>query len=478
MLRSFRRDGSRGRFWLCMLAAVCLAISGSMGMTAQAAPTQDTDRSDAKLLEAGEARLAEDDTSAQESGGTRTAGNGAPEKEKTDETVLSVGEAAIGSSVREKLSDTGSTAESAGEDNAQGGSRSGASDAADGTKKDGTDESGADEDGTEEPTGAEKEDALLESDPAEDGAGSLVMTNVTNTLNVREEPDEEAQKVGYLYADCGGTVLERKDGWTKLESGHLTGWAKDEYLIFGEKALEEAVEVGRTVARVTGETLRIRKEPSMEAAVYDLAAKGELFEVINEEQLEFSDGIRIGVEWAAIDYEGRTGYVSSEYIEVEFEYDTGETLEEIAAREAEAKRTESAKNQKASASSQSQPPQKVNAGAIPAGTSDAMLLAALIQCEAGSEIYEGQVAVGAVVVNRVKSGSYPNTVSGVIFASGQFTPAGSGAVARLLENGNVKASCIQAANEALAGATNVGSATHFRRAGSREGIVIGNHVFW
>ena len=54
----------------------------------------------------------------------------------------------------------------------------------------------------------------------------LVMTNVSNTLNVRKEPDEEAEKIGYLYADCGGTILERKDGWTKLESGGLIGWPK------------------------------------------------------------------------------------------------------------------------------------------------------------------------------------------------------------------------------------------------------------
>lgn len=82
----------------------------------------------------------------------------------------------------------------------------------------------------------------------------LVMTNVSNTLNVRKEPDEEAEKVGYLYADCGGTILERKDGWTKLESGGLIGWAKDEYLLFDEEAVQEARQVGRTMATVTGDT--------------------------------------------------------------------------------------------------------------------------------------------------------------------------------------------------------------------------------
>lgn len=311
---------------------------------------------------------------------------------------------------------------------------------------------------------------------ADEGPGTLVMANVSYTLNVRSEPSEDAVRVGYLYADCGGTVLERRNGWTKLESGKLTGWANDDYLLFGEEALEEAGEVGRMMARVTTETLRIRKEPSQDAGVYDLVCIGETFEVVGESELEYSDGIRLGDEWAAVSYEGRTGYVSSDYVTVEFEYDKGETLEEVIAREMKRKEEEKKEAEKKRNTTSS--PRKTNAGSIPAGTSDAMLLAALIQCEAGGESYEGQLAVGAVVVNRVRSASYPDSLTGVIYASGQFSPAGNGRLSRTLESGNVRASCIQAANEALAGATNVGGATHFRRAGNRQGIVIGNHVFW
>lgn len=324
---------------------------------------------------------------------------------------------------------------------------------------------------------AEKADAD-NADGTEDSFGDqLVMTAVSDVLNVRSEPSEDAERVGYLYADCGGTILERKDGWTKLESGELVGWAKDEYLLFGEDAVEELEDVGRLIARVTGETLRIRKEPSTDAQVYDLAAQGDALEVVNKVQLHYSDGIELDAEWAAVDYEGETGYVSSEYIEIDFEYDHGETLEEVAARQQAAEEEEASADSGAGTGSQPSPGRQ-NAGSIPAGTSDATLLAALIQCEAGNESYEGQLAVGAVVVNRVKSASYPDTVSDVIFASGQFTPAGSGKVARLIANGNISSSCIQAANEALSGVTNVGGATHFRRAGGRDGIVIGNHVFW
>ena len=320
----------------------------------------------------------------------------------------------------------------------------------------------------------DKEEAEETGDSFQD---QLVMTAVSDVLNVRSEPSEDAERVGYLYADCGGTILERRDGWTKLESGELVGWAKDEYLLFGEDAVEELEDVGRLIAHVTGETLRIRKEPSTDAQVYDLAAQGDALEVVNKAQLHYSDGIELDAEWAAVDYEGETGYVSSEYIEIDFEYDHGETLEEVAARQQAAEEEEASADSGAGTGSQPSPGRQ-NAGSIPAGTSDATLLAALIQCEAGNESYEGQLAVGAVVVNRVKSASYPDTVSDVIFASGQFTPAGSGKVARLIANGNISSSCMQAANEALSGVTNVGSATHFRRAGGRDGIVIGNHVFW
>jgi len=106
------------------------------------------------------------------------------------------------------------------------------------------------------------------------------------------------------------------------------------------------------------------------------------------------------------------------------------------------------------------------------------LLAALIQCEAGTVSADGQLAVGAVVMNRVRSGAYPNTIYGVIYASGQFTPAYNGRLASRY-NGNIADSCFQAAQAAINGSTNVGTATHFRRDnGTREGVRYGGQVFW
>lgn len=106
------------------------------------------------------------------------------------------------------------------------------------------------------------------------------------------------------------------------------------------------------------------------------------------------------------------------------------------------------------------------------------MLAAIIQCEAGNQEFEGQVAVGAVVMNRVKAPNYPNTIQEVIMQPHQFGPADSQLFADLMANDTIKDSCREAAWQAVMGVDNVGGALHFRRAGSREGIVIGSHVFY
>lgn len=302
----------------------------------------------------------------------------------------------------------------------------------------------------------------------EEPESTRVMANVKNALNIRSEADENAEKVGKLYKDCGGTILERRDGWTKLQSGNLIGWAKDEYLLFGEEAEALANSVGKMVAHLD-EALRVRKEASIDSGVYGILPKGEMVEVVSivsNESQGFIDGYVEGFaqenEWICINYEGKDGYVSSDYVTLDFLIDTGETLEEIKAREKaemEAKR-------------------HVNYGEYTADADTTMLLAALIHCEAGGESYEGQVAVGAVVMNRVRSAAYPDTVHGVIYASGQFTPAMTGKLNRVLESGKIYESCIKAAKEALSGVSNVGDLTHFRRVNGREGLVIGNHVFY
>ncbi|MCR5688408.1 MAG: cell wall hydrolase [Lachnospiraceae bacterium] len=109
---------------------------------------------------------------------------------------------------------------------------------------------------------------------------------------------------------------------------------------------------------------------------------------------------------------------------------------------------------------------------------DRDLLACLIYCEAGNQPYVGKVAVGAVVINRVRSAAYPNTVSGVIYQGRQFSPVGSGRLATRLALG-APSECYQAADEAMRGATPVGSCLYFRTVIPQiNGTIIGDHVFY
>lgn len=109
--------------------------------------------------------------------------------------------------------------------------------------------------------------------------------------------------------------------------------------------------------------------------------------------------------------------------------------------------------------------------------SDVAMMAALIQCEAGGESYEGKLAVGSVVMNRVDSSYFPDTVVGVIYQSGQFSPVASGRFAVVLSSG-ADASCVQAATEVLAGTRTLNCLYFRRNNGLINGTVIGNHVFY
>lgn len=110
---------------------------------------------------------------------------------------------------------------------------------------------------------------------------------------------------------------------------------------------------------------------------------------------------------------------------------------------------------------------------------DRYLLANLIYCEAGAEPYEGKLAVGSVVINRVLSSKYPNTVVGVIYAPKQFSPAASGRLALALDKNKATQQCYQAADEAMSGVTNVGNCVYFRTPiPGLTGIRIGGHIFY
>lgn len=303
----------------------------------------------------------------------------------------------------------------------------------------------------------------------------LAMANVEEAVNVRSDASETSTLLGKLYSGCGGEILDSKGTWTKIKTGNLTGWVRNDYLLFGEKAKKLADESVTKTATSIADTLRVRKEPNENASVYSLLARGDEIAAVEE----------LG-DWVSVEYaDGTLAYVSSKYVTISDELGKGETLEEISARELAEKKEKEAANQEAAktdggstTSTGSTLPTPTNNGAIAGDINDVQLLAALIQCEAGYECYEGQVSVGTVVMNRLRSGRYGNSIYSVIYAKSQFSPAGSGMVAKVYAQGP-KASCVQAAQEAMSGVSYVGNATKFRNIRSGyTGIVIGNHVFW
>lgn len=110
---------------------------------------------------------------------------------------------------------------------------------------------------------------------------------------------------------------------------------------------------------------------------------------------------------------------------------------------------------------------------------DIKRMAAIIWCEARGESYEGQLAVGTVVMNRVESPRFPNTIQDVISQSGQFSPYKSGKYAIALAMENMQQSCIDAATEVIVNGVRTGEWLFFRmKNGIINGDFIGNHVFY
>ena len=106
---------------------------------------------------------------------------------------------------------------------------------------------------------------------------------------------------------------------------------------------------------------------------------------------------------------------------------------------------------------------------------DEELLASIIFCEAGNQSFTGQVAVGAVVLNRMANEAYPDTMEEVIYQPGQFRPAGSGWLDRVRSTDGYTESAMQAAEAALAGENPIGDCLYFDQGG--YGYQIGAHYF-
>ena len=295
-----------------------------------------------------------------------------------------------------------------------------------------------------------------------------VAANVENALNIREEASEESAIVGKLYRGCVGEQLEAIDGWVKIQSGSVTGWVSTEYVKTGAEADQLIAEINPAVVTVNTDTLNVREQAGTDSNVLAVVSQGQTF-MARE----------VGSEWVQIMFTPDiTGYVASEFVIAENRAGAAQDLETLQALQEQVAQKEAERKAQ----------EKKEEIAVTTGTpmlaaaDDVTLLAAVCQYEAGNS-YEGALAVANVVLNRVRSGSYPNSIAEVIYAPGQFGGARSGALNKYL-TGGVSSAALQAANDALAGVNNVGDYTSFCSARIADinsyssYVVIGGNCFY
>ncbi|SFA94512.1 SH3 domain-containing protein [Acetitomaculum ruminis DSM 5522] len=333
----------------------------------------------------------------------------------------------------------------------------------------------ASEEETEEKADEAKDDAKAqesqEEAAKEDEFTGKAMANVDDFVNIRQEATTESKILGKLRRGDLASVVEKGEVWTKISSGSVEGYVSNEFLVFDADAKALAGTICDRVATVNENAIRLRYEPDLNSKVYDLTGAGNKYKVLNEDA---------GNGFMEISYNDKSAFIAKEFVSVSWNTSQAISIEEelaaIAAEKAAKEAAAAAAAAAVAASSGQSASVQASNPATAASVSDTTLLAALIYCEAGGESYDAMLAVGAVVMNRVYSSAYPNSIREVIYQRGQFGPTVNGALNKALSNG-YSSTAAQAANAALAGQDNTNGAMYFGPAGSTSGVVYGSQVF-
>ena len=354
-------------------------------------------------------------------------------------------------------------------------------------------------------------------------ASGIGVIDAKDMLDIHAEANTASAVVGQVMEDGHVAILAKYNDWVQIQAGEIAGWVPAENLVETEISNEEAVAANeQVIAERTGatasedeffaeeevqqdetaalqaeaseaaqneieevqtaeEAARIEAEAQAKAAAEEaarLAAEAQAKAAAEEAaRLEAEAQAKAAEEAARLEAEAQAKAAAEEAARLEAEAQA-KAAEEAARIEAEAqaKAAEEAARLAAEAQQAALAAQAAQTAAVSA--EELKLLANIIYCEAGSESYVGKVAVGNVIMNRVKSASQPNTITEVVYAKGQFSPVRNGSLQRALSSDKADAACYQAAIEALAGAQPVGGKLFFRRNNGRSGQVIGHHVFY
>ena len=320
-------------------------------------------------------------------------------------------------------------------------------------------------------------------------ASGIGVIDAKDMLDIHAEANTASAVIGQVMEDGHVAILAKYNDWVQIQAGEIAGWVPAENLVETEISNEEAVAANeQVIAERTGATASEDEFFAEEEVQQDetAALQAEASEAAQNEIEE----VQAAEEAARIEAEAQAKAAAEEAAQLEAEAQA-KAAEEAARLEAEAQakaaeeaaRLEAEAQAKAAAEEAARLEAEAQQAALAAQTAaisaeELKLLANIIYCEAGSESYVGKVAVGNVIMNRVKSASQPNTITEVVYAKGQFSPVRNGSLQRALSSDKADAACYQAAIEALAGAQPVGGKLFFRRNNGRSGQVIGHHVFY
>lgn len=318
---------------------------------------------------------------------------------------------------------------------------------------------------------SEAKEAVKEEQP-EAKYANIGISVAKDYVNIRKEASTDGTVLGKLYRNSACTILSTEGEWYFVESGTVTGYVKAEYIKTGlsDEELIKNYSTQKVIVDVDG--LNVREEKSTESRKLTVIYQNEKYPV------EKLDG-----EWILINIEDEnlSGYVKSEFVELIVAFTEAVSKEEelkllqLQAEERAKKATVIIYNDGYSYTEE-----------------DLKLLACLVHSEAGTQSYEGKLAVANVVLNRMKSSRYPDTIAAVIYQDGQFSVAKSGSLEKQLNNYDNYSSksqlmSVKAAREALEGANNIGSRMYFHtyKAAAKKGytsyensVKLGDHVFW
>ena len=138
---------------------------------------------------------------------------------------------------------------------------------------------------------------------------NLGVSNVSNYLNVRDNPDENKGKIiAKLPSNAGCDILDTStSGWYKIRSGNITGYVKSEYILTGQQAKDKALQVAKLMAISNTDGVNVRTEPNTNSSIYTQISNSERFLVADQQ-----DG------WVKIEIDDQDAYLSSDYVDVKY----------------------------------------------------------------------------------------------------------------------------------------------------------------